>query len=128
MRISDWSSDVCSSDLRAFAQSALGKYLPADVAAQIMRDPDQLSLHGERRNIYCVFTDLEGFTKLSHAVTPEMVARLLNEYLDRLSDIVLDHGGTIDKFVGDAIVAFWGATLSRADDGERARSEETTPE
>jgi len=105
---------------RAFAQSALGKYLPADVAAQIMRDPDQLSLHGERRNIYCVFTDLEGFTKLSHAVTPETVARLLNEYLDRLSDIVLDHGGTIDKFVGDAIVAFWGAPISRPDDGERA--------
>lgn len=105
---------------RAFAQSALGKYLPADVAAQIMRDPDQLSLHGERRNIFCVFTDLEGFTKLSHAVTPETVARLLNEYLDRLSDIVLDHGGTIDKFVGDAVVAFWGAPLSRPDDGERA--------
>ena len=105
---------------RAFAQSALGKYLPADVAAQILRDPDQLSLHGERRNIFCVFTDLEGFTKLSHAVTPETVARLLNEYLDRLSDIVLDHGGTIDKFVGDAVVAFWGAPLSRPDDGERA--------
>jgi adenylate cyclase len=105
---------------RAFAQSALGKYLPADVAAQIMRDPDQLSLHGERRNIYCVFTDLEGFTKLSHATTPETVARLLNEYLDRLSDVVLEHGGTIDKFVGDAIVAFWGAPLSRPDDGERA--------
>ncbi|WP_432768132.1 MAG: adenylate/guanylate cyclase domain-containing protein [Sphingopyxis sp.] len=105
---------------RAFAQSALGKYLPADVAAQIMRDPDQLSLHGERRNIFCVFTDLEGFTKLSHATTPETVARLLNEYLDRLSDVVLDHGGTIDKFVGDAVVAFWGAPLSRPDDGEKA--------
>lgn len=105
---------------RAFAQSALGKYLPADVAAQIMRDPDQLSLHGERRNIFCIFTDLEGFTKLSHAVTPETVARLLNEYLDRLSDIVLDHGGTIDKFVGDAIVAFWGAPISRPDDGDQA--------
>lgn len=105
---------------RAFAQSALGKYLPADVAAQIMRDPDQLSLHGERRNIFCIFTDLEGFTKLSHATTPETVARLLNEYLDRLSDVVLDHGGTIDKFVGDAIVAFWGAPLSRPDDGTRA--------
>lgn len=105
---------------RAFAQSALGKYLPADVAAQIMRDPDQLSLHGERRNIFCVFTDLEGFTKLSHATTPETVARLLNEYLDRLSDIVLGHGGTIDKFVGDAVVAFWGAPLSRPDDGPRA--------
>lgn len=108
------------SSQRAFAQSALGKYLPADVAAQIMRDPDQLSLHGERRNIFCIFTDLEGFTKLSHATTPETVARLLNAYLDRLSDIVLDHGGTIDKFVGDAIVAFWGAPLSRPDDGERA--------
>jgi adenylate cyclase len=108
------------SSQRAFAQSALGKYLPADVAAQIMRDPDQLSLHGERRNIFCVFTDLEGFTKLSHATTPETVARLLNAYLDRLSDIVLEHGGTIDKFVGDAIVAFWGAPLSRPDDGRRA--------
>jgi len=105
---------------RAFAQSALGKYLPADVAAQIMRDPDQLSLHGERRNIFCVFTDLEGFTKLSHATTPETVARLLNEYLDRLSDVVLEHGGTIDKFVGDAVVAFWGAPLSRPNDGPQA--------
>ena len=105
---------------RAFAQSALGKYLPADVAEQIMRDPEQLSLHGERRNIFCVFTDLEGFTKLSHATTPETVARLLNEYLDRLSDVVLAHGGTIDKFVGDAVVAFWGAPLSRPDDGPQA--------
>ena len=105
---------------RAFAQSALGKYLPADVAAQIMRDPEQLSLSGEKRNIFCVFTDLEGFTKLSHATTPETVARLLNEYLDRLSDVVLDHGGTIDKFVGDAVVAFWGAPLSRPDDGPKA--------
>jgi adenylate cyclase len=105
---------------RAFAQSALGKYLPVDVAAQILRDPDRLSLSGEKREIFCVFTDLEGFTKLSHAITPETVARLLNEYLDRLSDVVLDHGGTIDKFVGDAVVAFWGAPISRPDDGVRA--------
>lgn len=105
---------------RAFAQSALGKYLPVDVAAQILRDPDRLSLSGEKREIFCVFTDLEGFTKLSHAITPETVARLLNEYLDRLSDVVLDHGGTIDKFVGDAVVAFWGAPISHPDDGIKA--------
>jgi adenylate cyclase len=105
---------------RAFAQSALGKYLPRDIATQIMRDPDKLALHGEKREIFCVFTDLEGFTKLSHAVTPETVARLLNNYLDRLSDVVLKHGGTIDKFVGDAVVAFWGAPLSRPDDADRA--------
>jgi adenylate cyclase len=105
---------------RAFAQSALGKYLPADIAAEILRDPDRLSLSGEKREIFCVFTDLEGFTRLSHAITPETVARLLNEYLSRLSEVVLAHGGTIDKFVGDAVVAFWGAPISRPDDGERA--------
>lgn len=105
---------------RAFAQSALGKYLPADIANQIMRDPDQLALHGEKREIFCVFTDLEGFTELSHAITPETVARLLNSYLDRLSAVVLDHGGTIDKFVGDAVVAFWGAPIARDDDADKA--------
>jgi len=105
---------------RAFAQSALGKYLPRDIAAEILRDPERLALHGEKREIYCVFSDLEGFTKLSHAVTPETVARLLNNYLDRLSAVVLTHGGTIDKFVGDAVVAFWGAPISRPNDAVNA--------
>ena len=105
---------------RAFAQSALGKYLPRDIAAEILRDPERLALHGEKREIFCVFSDLEGFTKLSHAITPETVARLLNDYLDRLSDVVLAHGGTIDKFVGDAVVAFWGAPISRPDDATNA--------
>ena len=108
------------SQQRRFAQSALGKYLPVDIANQIMRDPDQLALHGEKREIYALFSDLEGFTKLSHAIEPEMVALLLNRYLDTLSDIVLDHGGTIDKFVGDAVVAFWGAPIARPGDADRA--------
>jgi adenylate cyclase len=105
---------------RKFAQSALGKYLPADIASEIMKDPDSLQLGGQKREIFVVFTDLEGFTKLSHAIEPEMVAFLLNRYLDMLSEVVLAHGGTIDKFVGDAVVAFWGAPISRPDDGERA--------
>lgn len=108
------------SQQRRFAQSALGKYLPRDIASAIMADPDQLALHGEKREIFVVFTDLEGFTKLSHAIAPEMVAQLLNRYLDMLSDVVLDHGGTIDKFVGDAVVAFWGAPIARSDDGANA--------
>lgn len=108
------------SEQRRFAQSALGKYLPRDIANQILRDPDQLALHGEKREIYALFTDLEGFTKLSHAIAPEMVALLLNRYLDVLSETVLRHGGTIDKFVGDAVVAFWGAPIARPDDAERA--------
>jgi adenylate cyclase len=108
------------SEQRRFAQSALGKYLPADIASQILAEPDRLALHGERRPIFVVFTDLEGFTKLSHAIEPEMVATLLNQYLDALSDVVLRYGGTIDKFVGDAVVAFWGAPVARSDDGTRA--------
>ena len=109
-----------SSEQRRFAQGALGKYLPRDVAARIMKDPDSLQLTGEKRAIFIVFSDLEGFTKLSNAIEPEMVATLLNRYLDSLSEVVLSHGGTIDKFVGDAVVAFWGAPISRPDDGRRA--------
>ncbi|MEP5187354.1 MAG: adenylate/guanylate cyclase domain-containing protein [Marinomonas sp.] len=109
-----------NSKQRSFAQNALGKYLPKSIAGEILRDPEKLALHGEKRQIFAVFTDLEGFTKLSHAIEPEMVATLLNDYLDRLSDVALEYGGTIDKFVGDALVSFWGAPIAYADDGERA--------
>jgi adenylate cyclase len=105
---------------RNYAQSALGKFLPRDVAAQILRDPTQMTLNGERREIYALFSDLQGFTAMTHGLEPETVAALLNAYLDLLSQAVLQHGGTIDKFVGDAVVAFWGAPIARPDDGERA--------
>jgi len=59
---------------------------------------------------------------LSHRLPPDQVATILNAYLDGMCDIVLDHGGTIDKFVGDAVVAFWGAPIARDDDGDRAAS------
>ena len=108
------------SEQRRFAQSALGKYLPRDIATEILREPELLALRGEKKQIYALFTDLEGFTKLSHAITPEQLSTLLNRYLDLMSEVVLRHGGTIDKFVGDAVVAFWGAPISRPDDGERA--------
>jgi len=105
---------------RSFAQSALGKYIPRDIAQQIIDQPELLSLGGEKRSIYVLFSDLEGFTKMSHAIEPEMVAKLLNRYLEMLSQVVLDHGGVIDKFVGDAVVAFWGAPIAREDDAMRA--------
>ena len=109
-----------SSEQRRFAQSALGKYLPRDIAKEIMDQPDRLALHGEKREIFVVFTDLEGFTTMSHQIEPEMVATLLNGYLDKMCSVILKYGGTIDKFVGDATVSFWGAPISRPDDGERA--------
>jgi adenylate cyclase len=111
---------AAGSEQRRYAQSALGKYLPRDIAAQILRDPKKLSLTGEKREIYTLFTDIEGFTGLSHKLPPDRTATILNAYLDGMCDIVLDHGGTIDKFVGDAVVAFWGAPIARPDDADRA--------
>ncbi len=105
---------------RKFAQGALGKYLPASIAQEIIDKPELLQLGGAKAEIFVLFSDLEGFTKMSHAISPEMVAKLLNRYLDLLSEVVLDHGGILDKFVGDAVVAFWGAPIARPDDGTRA--------
>jgi adenylate cyclase len=105
---------------RRFAHSALGKYLPKNIAQEIIDKPELLALHGEKKEIYVLFSDLENFTKMSHALEPETVARVLNAYLDALSEVVLAHGGVIDKFVGDAVVAFWGAPIALPDDGERA--------
>lgn len=105
---------------RRFAQGALGKYLPQSIAEEIIEKPQLLRLGGEKREIFVLFSDLEGFTSMSHAIEPEMVARLLNRYLEMLSDVILEHGGILDKFIGDAVVAFWGAPISRPDDGERA--------
>lgn len=108
------------SEQRQFAQSALGRYLPPEIARAILKDPDRLKLTGERREILALFSDIEGFTTLTHAIEPERTAALLNAYLDRISNVVLEHGGTIDKFVGDSVVAFWGAPFARESDRENA--------
>lgn len=105
---------------RRFAQSALGKYLPKDIAQEIIEHPERLALRGSRKNLFILFSDLEGFTKLSSQLDPETIASLLNDYLERLSQVVLQHGGVIDKYVGDAVVAFWGAPIARAEDGSNA--------
>lgn len=115
-----FASRNAGSEARHFAQDALGKYLPAAVARQIIADPKAVNLSGERRSLFIMFTDLQGFTKFSHALSPEATALILNAYLARMSEIILDHCGTIDKFVGDAIVAFWGAPLASDDDAANA--------
>lgn len=111
---------AASAAQRRFAQGALGKYLPTSIADEIIEKPELLQLGGSKREIYVVFSDLEGFTKMSHVLEPEMVAKLLNRYLEMLSQVVLDNGGILDKFIGDAVVAFWGAPISRPDDADRA--------
>ncbi|MEO1730786.1 MAG: adenylate/guanylate cyclase domain-containing protein [Pseudomonadota bacterium] len=108
------------SEERAFARGALGRYVPESVAQQILADPDRLQLRGEERELVMMFTDLEGYTAFCHGREPRETAAILNTYLDAMTEVVLAHGGTLDKYVGDAIVAFWGSPIAYEDDAARA--------
>ena len=103
-----------------FIESAFQRYVSPAVLAEIKADPGKLRLGGERRELTFVFTDIAGFTTLSERLPPDQVAALLNSYLDGMSAIVLENLGTIDKFIGDAVVALFGAPVSHDDDPDRA--------
>lgn len=96
-------------------REAFGKYVSPTVVSQIEKSPGALALGGERREMTCVFTDVAGFTTLCENLPADRLITLLNRYLGGASNVVVDHGGTIDKFVGDAIVSFFGAPLDRPD-------------
>lgn len=100
---------------RMFAQ-----YMSEKVITHLMAHPERLKLGGERRQISLLFSDLAGFTSLSEGLEPEKVVGLLNDYLSRMTDIILEEEGTVDKFEGDAIMAFWGAPLPQEDQALRA--------
>ncbi|MCK5802476.1 MAG: adenylate/guanylate cyclase domain-containing protein [Lentisphaeria bacterium] len=103
---------------KAFIRGAFSKYVSADVVAEMVRDPEKLSLAGQEREVTIMFSDIRGFTGISELFTAVELAAFLNEYLTEMTDIVLDLGGTVDKFIGDAVMAFWGAPL---DNPEHAR-------
>lgn len=86
-------------------------YVNPEIVREMTAHPERLVLGGVRRELTLMFTDLAGFTNFSEQMEPEQVAELLNEHLTLMTRIVLDHGGTVDKFIGDAIMAFWGAPL-----------------
>jgi adenylate cyclase len=97
---------------------AFALYVAPAVVDEIVAHPERLGLHGRRREITLLFTDLAGFTHISEQLPAEEVAHLLNRHLTDMTDIVLQHGGTVDKFIGDAVMAFWGAPIS---DSEQSR-------
>jgi adenylate cyclase len=98
---------------RAFSQ-----YLSPDVVREVIESPEKLRLGGEKRVMTAFFSDVRGFTSISEGLDPERLVTLLNIYLTRMADVVMETGGTVDKFEGDAIIAFWGAPL-RLDDHAR---------
>ena len=96
---------------RRFIKNVLHHYLSADVIERIIESPELLRLGGEEREITSFFSDVAGFTTISEKLSPHELVGLLNAYLSEMTDIILAAGGTLDKYEGDAIVAFWNAPL-----------------
>ena len=103
---------------KALIRDAFGQYLSPKVVNILVKDPTKLSLGGERREMTAFFSDLAGFSTISEQLSPEGLVALLNEYLTSMCDIIAEYDGTVDKFEGDAIIAFWGAPLDQANHAE----------
>ncbi len=101
-------------------KSAFSHYLAPAVIEQLLADPNRLTLGGEKREVTFLFTDIAGFTTFSEKAGPAELGRLLNEYFDETCDIVLRHGGTLDKIVGDALHVMFNAPTDQPDHAERA--------
>jgi adenylate cyclase len=105
---------------KRYIKSAFSQYLSPLYIERIIANPKELRLGGERREITMFFSDVQGFTTISENLDPDQLKDLLNDYLTFLSDIIQDSGGTIDKYEGDAIIAFWNAPVSLEDHAARA--------
>ncbi|UCF97759.1 MAG: adenylate/guanylate cyclase domain-containing protein [Spirochaetaceae bacterium] len=104
---------------KRYIKGAFKQYLSPEVIEQLIAHPERLKLGGERRELTIFFSDLQGFTSLSEGLSPEDLTSLLNEYLSAMTDIIQEEGGTIDKYEGDAIIAFWNAPLEQPDHAVR---------
>ena len=105
---------------KRFIKSAFRQYLSPDVIEELLRNPEMLRLGGERRTLSIFFSDLQGFTSISETLSPEDLTVLLNDYLTAMTDIIHEEGGTVDKYEGDAIIAFWNAPLEVSEHARRA--------
>ena len=105
---------------KQFIRKAFSTYVSDDVVKEIIADPSRLQLGGTKRHMSAIFTDIKGFSTISEQLDPEGLVSLLNRYLTVMSDAILAEKGTIDKYVGDAIVAFFGAPVDLPDHALRA--------
>jgi adenylate cyclase len=103
-----------------FVKNTFKRYLSASVVDQIIKDPSSLKLGGEERELTVFFSDMSGFTEMSERMEPRRLVSLINEYLSAMTDSIFLQEGTLDKYEGDAVMAFWGAPLLQADHARRA--------
>lgn len=97
---------------KRFISKAFGRYVSPQIVAQLRAHPEQLSLRGEQKELTVLFSDIRGFTTISERMDSAELGRFMNEYLTAMSNIVMAHFGTVDKFIGDAVMAIWGAPLN----------------
>jgi adenylate cyclase len=101
-------------------RGAFSYYVSSSVVNEMLKYPDRLKLGGDKKDLSVLFSDIRGFTTISEGLTPEDLVHLLNEYLTVMTDIVFKHDGTLDKYMGDAIMAIYGAPLDQPDHPARA--------
>ena len=105
---------------RRFLRDAFSRYLAPDVVAALVNQPGRLALGGEKRELTIMFADVAGFTTLSEGRDPREVVTLMNECFTALTNVIQAEGGTVDKFIGDAVMAFWNAPVAQTDHAARA--------
>jgi adenylate cyclase len=105
---------------KRYIKNAFKQYLSPAVIERLVENPAKLALGGELRELSIFFSDIQGFTSISERLSPPELTALLNDYLTAMTDIILAEGGTIDKYEGDAIIAFWNAPLDIPDHAKRA--------
>ncbi|MBI4639682.1 MAG: HAMP domain-containing protein [Candidatus Tectomicrobia bacterium] len=105
---------------RDFIRDTLGRYVSPEVARTLLESPEGLRLGGEKREVTILMSDLRGYTRLAEEGDPATVMEFLNGYLGRMTEIIIEHGGTINEFMGDGILAIFGAPLPYQDHAERA--------
>ena len=105
---------------KKYVRGAFSRYLSPDLVEQLAADPDLLTLGGETKEMTILFSDIRGFTQISESMNATELTSFINEYLTPMTDIILQNRGTIDKYMGDAIMAFWNAPLDNLKHKEEA--------